>query len=448
MSVAQPQNIFERLNNWIKNSITVKLVSIAFLILILLIPTSMIESLIRERQYTQEAAIDEVSGKWGNAQEVTGPIISVPYTSYLTNNKNELVETTRYAHFLPDKLNITGVITPEVRYRGIYKVVVYNTQLKMTGEFPVPDFKEFGIAAKDIRMQDASVSLGITDMRGIKENVSLAFGNQKRMFNPGVESNDVVESGISTRVDLALNDSASSDKIKFDLALNLNGSRQLQFVPLGKETDVTITSPWNNPSFNGAFLPDERNIVPEGFDAKWHVLHLNRNYPQQWTGGSNHVTESSFGMELLIHVDEYQKNMRSAKYAILLIALTFMIYFFVEVLNKKNIHPFQYILIGLALIIFYSLLLSLSEHIGFNYAYITSALAVISMVVLYTNAILRDKFVTGVTGLILVVLYGFIYSILQLQDYTLLMGSIGLFIILAVIMYLSLKIKWYHEEES
>ncbi|RLD77336.1 MAG: cell envelope integrity protein CreD, partial [Bacteroidetes bacterium] len=229
----------------------------------------------------------------------------------------------------------------------------------------------------------------------------------------------------------------------FSFSLNLRGSEELYFIPLGKNTDVTIHAPWPNPKFNGAYLPDNHNITEEEFTANWHLLHLNRNYPQRWLGNQYNVAESSFGVNLLIPVDHYQKSERSAKYAIMIIAFTFLIFFFVEVLNRTRIHPIQYLLVGLALIIFYSLLIAISEHINFNISYLISSAAVIVIVTLYSKSIYKNTRQTTITGLTLVILYGFIFITLQLQDYALLMGIIGLFIVMAIVMYLSRKINWY-----
>ncbi|MDI6784965.1 MAG: inner membrane CreD family protein, partial [bacterium] len=177
--------------------------------------------------------------------------------------------------------------------------------------------------------------------------------------------------------------------------------------------------------------------------AQWKILHLNRNYPQQWRGAAYDITPSQFGVNLLLPVDEYQKSMRSAKYAVMIIALTFMVFFFFEILNKRRIHPFQYILVGLALCIFYTLLLSISEHITFNYAYIVAGIATIAAVTLYSKSIFKTGLPTLIMGLVMLILYGFIFVTIQLQDYALLLGSIGLFVVLVVVMYLSRKINWY-----
>ena len=444
-----PKNtsFFERANNWIRNSVTVRLITIGILILLLLIPVSMVQELIREREYRQEEAIREVSAKWGEEQLIKGPVLSIPYYNYSKvydqdqPERYKLVQTKEYAHFLPDELSINGVITPEVRYRGIYEVVVYNSEVAITGHFPNPEFKDWNIKETDILWNEAFISFGLTDLRSIQEDVSLTWNAKGYSFDPGVESNDIIESGISTRVPLGQN--SASGKHHFSLELNFNGSSGLHCIPLGKSTSVTLESSWGDPSFDGAFLPDERDIEKEGFSAQWNILHLNRPYPQRFRGSMQGIERSGFGVQLIMPVDEYQKSMRSAKYAIMFITLTFLIFFFVQVLNNVRIHPIQYIIVGLALCVFYTLLIALSEHISFKLSYLISSLAIITLITAYTKSIFKSHTLTRLMGGILFILYLFIYTIIQLRDYALLMGSIGLFIVLAIIMYLSRKIDWY-----
>jgi len=227
------------------------------------------------------------------------------------------------------------------------------------------------------------------------------------------------------------------------MSLNLNGSGQISFVPLGKVTTVQLSSPWKNPSFTGLFLPDERIVNEQGFSAKWKILHLNRNYPQQWTGKSEKVMESAFGAKFFCPVDEYQKSMRSAKYAVLFIGLTLAAFFLTEVTNRTRIHPIQYLLIGFDICLFYLLLLSISEHTSFATAYAVSAVASVLLVASYSRGILKSGRMAATIGSLMTFLYGFLYVTLQLEDYALLIGSIGMFVVLGVVMYLTRKIDWY-----
>ena len=204
-----------------------------------------------------------------------------------------------------------------------------------------------------------------------------------------------------------------------------------------------MKSKWNNPSFIGKFLPSSREVTASGFNAKWSVNNFNRNYPQEWYNDKYDLYSSSFGVKLLIPVDEYQKTMRTSKYGIMIILLTFISFFMIEIFNKKVLHPIQYLLIGLALLIFYSILLSLSEYILFQYSYLIAALLVVGLISLYTSSIYVNKKLGITIGAFLIVFYGFMYIILQMQDYSLLLGNIALFIILAVIMFLTRKINWY-----
>lgn len=421
------------------NSVITRLAVIGCLIMILLIPVEMIKGIIHEREIRRQDVVTEVSSKWGREQTIAGPILSVPYTVYTTDDKGNKKSTTSHAHILPDQLTITGVVKPEIRYRGIYEVVLYNAELQVNADFRKNAFTDLGIDAKDIHWDGATVSIGLPDLRGVKENNLVTWNNESFPINPGIGAVPVMESGVSTRVPL----SPQQDKYSFKMHLNLNGSGQINFVPLGKVTTVQLTSPWKNPSFTGLFLPDERVINEQGFAATWKILHLNRNYPQQWTGKNEKVLDSAFGTKFFCPVDEYQKSMRSAKYAILFILLTLVAFFLTEVTNNTRVHPVQYLLIGFAICLFYLLLLSVSEHTSFATAYLISATASTLLVTSYSKSILKSTPVAVTIGSLMTCLYGFLYVTMQLEDYALLIGSIGMFAVLGGVMYLTRKIDWY-----
>lgn len=430
----------------LKNNIYLKLGAIVFITLVLLIPTSMIRSLITEREATQNEAIKEVSSKWAEQQTISGPFVSIPYYRYVKevsskDSAEKIVQVKDYLHILPAQLNISGNINPEKRYRGIYEIVVYNSKLEISGTFNKFDLAALDIQPKDISFDKAEFVVGIDDLRGIEEQINLSWNNESISFNPGVSSDDVVKSGINAVVKM---DPKDSSTYQFKLSLNLKGSQLLYFTPVGKVTDINLSSDWPNPSFNGAFLPDKREISEKGFKANWNVLHLNRNFPQIWTGSQHTISKSSFGIDLILPVDNYQKSYRSIRYAILFIGFTFLVFFFIEVLNKVFIHPVQYILVGVALIVFYTLLLSFSEHMKYNLAFIISALSTLLLIAGYVKAILKSTQLSLLISGILTVLYTFIFVIIQLQDYALLIGSIGIFIILGLVMYFSRKIDWYN----
>ncbi len=445
-------SFFDRLNNWLRRSVTVKLLSIGFLILILLIPVSMMKSLISERQILHDEAIKDISSKWGNKQTICGPVLSVPFTVELKNEKGISENVTRYAHFLPDELIIDGNILPEKRYRGLYIVVLYKTTIQVSGKFSFPDVQEIGINKSSCQFDNAFISNGISDLRGINEEVKCVINKKSFVFGPGIPTHDILESGISFKYPLD-----SLNEMNFSFHLNLNGSSNLSFLPLGKETEVSISSSWNSPSFEGAFLPDYRKISDTGFIANWKILQLNRNYPQQGIGSfiknnssvenSENGADSSFGVRLMLPVDEYQKTMRSIKYCAMFIIITFLTFFFVEILNKKRIHPIQYLLIGFAVCLFYIMLLSISEHLSFGWAYLIACISIVSLVTFYAKHVFGKSSLTAILSFLLILLYAFFYSLLQLEDYALLLGTIGMFLILGTIMYLTRKVNWYGQED-
>jgi len=423
--------------SWMQNSITIKSIIVGLLILVLLIPAGMIRSLIHERNSLRNNVVNEVSYKWGNPQTITGPIITIPYKSYYKKD-DKIVEQIKYAHFLPEALDIKGQINPEIRYRGIYKLVVYNSLLNFNGIMKKPDFSSWKIPNENIMWENATLSIRIPDMRGIKDVIKINWNKNTFDVNPGINNQNNSYTGVSTKVEIS-----EEARYNFNFDLNLNGSETLNFTPIGKETNVAVSSSWNSPSFEGSFLPYKREISESGFSANWKILHLNRSFPQQWLGDAYSISESTFGVKLLLPVDHYQKSLRSVKYAIMFISLTFLIFFFTEILNKKRIHPIQYLLVGLGLSIFYTLLVSLSEQLSFNLAYLIASISIITLITIYAHSIFKSYRLTSILAFVLIILYGFLFTILQLQDYSLLLGSIGLFIALAVVMYLSRKIDWY-----
>ena len=418
-------------------SVTFKLIIIGLLILIMLIPGAMIRNLISEREQTQLDVISEIGSKWGYGQTINGPVLSIPYYHY-TELDDKSYREIRFAHFLPGELEVDAEITPEIRYRGIYKAVVYNTVLKVSGSFDFPDTDKLKIERSSVLMDDAFVQVGITDMRGIQQALPFEWNQQVLEVEPGIPTGDISSSGFHVKTSLE-----ESDHFDFQFELNLNGSDHLYFVPVGKSTNIRMKSSWRHPRFDGAFLPDKRDISDAGFEAAWNVLHLNRNYPQSWKGSAYQTDQSAFGCFLILPVDQYQKTMRSAKYAIMFIALTFMIFFFVEILNRRRIHPVQYLLVGLSISIFYVLLLSLGEQIGFNLSYLVSSVAIIGLITAYAASIFRHIKLTLILGICVVLLYAFLFILIQLQDYALLLGSFGLFVAMGLIMYTSRNVDWY-----
>jgi inner membrane protein len=428
---------FDKING-IFSSLGFKLALIAFLSLILLIPSSMIRSLILEREQRRSETVTEVTAIWGDSQTLSGPVLSIPFETSEKEGNGDFKTVTNYSHFLPENIIVNGSIVPEVRNRGIYKVVTYTARLHITGKFVpvVTDGEILNLAPGD--SQKAYVEIGIPDMRGINKDILVKWNNETLQVVPGLKTSDISRSGVHVPVDLI-----PGQEFRFEYDLDLNGSHSLNFIPLGKETNVKLTSTWNAPSFSGAFLPDDRKIDANGFTASWNILQLNRNFPQQWVNDEYSVSGSAFGVELITPVDNYRKSERSVKYAILFIGLTFLVFFFAEVMTKTRIHPVHYLLSGFAIVIFYSLLTALSEHISFNLAYLISSLTIITMVGAFSKSLYSNWKVVLTVITCLTALYIFLFVILQLTDYSLLLGNIGLVIILGIVMYFSRKIDWY-----
>jgi inner membrane protein len=433
------QETFKRTGSFLRNSATIKIFMIGILVLLLLIPTSMISSMMRERKSRRDSVIQEINQKWGNRQVVAGPFFTIPYTYFYKDEKDILQSTIRYLHILPEKLVISGHIVPQIRYRSIYEAVLYTVLLQVNGNFTMPDLSRTDFDQQNIQWEKALFSVGITDMKGIQNNITVQFNEKQYKAHPGLKTSDIASSGVHCYIPL----SPTNDTGSFSFQLTLNGSEDLKFIPSGETTSLKLASDWPSPSFNGAYLPVNREVTDNGFSAEWNVLHLNRNYPQFWTGNRYNVNNSSFGLKLLITADLYQRSVRISKYAIIFIVFTFSAFFLTEIINKKRVHPIQYMLIGLAVLLFYVLLLSISEHLNFDIAYIISACAITTTITCYAKGIIRNNYFTLTICGILLILYTYLYIVLQLEDYALIMGGIGLFIVLTLIMYITRKIDWY-----
>ena len=449
------------ISSW-KNNILFKVGSIGFLILLLLIPLSMIDSLLDERLARRDSTITEITSTWGKEQTIVGPVLIIPYRYFY---KTWLEETVKHgnkeiqqrkevienriinAYFLPTHLNISGDLKPDKLHRGIYDAIVYTGNLKIAGQFNKIDFSSFKIADKDILWDDATISFALTDLRGTHETLMLEADKQKLALIPGGLVPDFA-SGVQTNLKGLLNQTKRD--LNINLSLVLNGSSGLQIAPIGIQNNIALTSSWQDPSFNGAFLPMQRELSAQGFKAQWQVSYYGRNYPQLWSETFNNgaftleaVNSSLFGVTLVSPIDSYRNVERSIKYGVLFVTLVFTAFFLFEVSGKIKIHPFQYLLVGAALCLFYLALLSLSEFIAFILAYILASCASTTLITLYSMAVLKS----GKRGLLitvgLITTYGFLYVTLQATDYALLIGTVGLFMALSLVMYTTRDIDWY-----
>jgi inner membrane protein len=435
----------DRVATSMRNSQTLRILSVGFLALLLQIPISMISGLVSERQQRRDAAVGEVSSRWGNAQSLTGPALVVPYQHRWVeaSGGQQVVRTgTRHAIFLPEQLRIRGTMKSEVRRRGIFSVPVYTLALETEGEFARPNFQELGVDANAVDWSRAHLAMGISDARAIQRQTTLAWGAQRTDFLPGTGGFTDAGSGIHAPV--AMN--AATDRVRFSFPLALNGSLKVDAVPFGRTTEVELTGDYAHPSFQGNWLPGRRTVTRDGFTARWSIPFLGRSYPQSWTSEQkldDAIGGSRFGVELVDPVDHYHMASRSVKYAGLFILLTFATLWLIEVLSGVRVHPIQYLLLGGALCLFYLLELSLSEHLGFPAAYAIASLLVVAMVGAYSLAVLRRRVHALVVAAGVALLYAYLYLLLMNEDYALLIGSIGLFTILGAIMFVTRRVDWY-----
>jgi inner membrane protein len=343
---------------------------------------------------------------------------------------------TKLAYFIPDTLTMDVDVTPEQRHRGIYQVMLYSSVTRAQGRFSPIALQQLDIRPEDALWDQAYLCMGLADSKGLKD-IKFTWNNLEAPLNAASINNAIVRDGFGANVRVSADQS-----FNFSVTISMNGSEQLLFTPLAKKSTVSMVSAWPDPSFTGSQLPDHR-ITNKGFVATWKNPANTRNFPAAWKGEGAVVTQPTpFGADLFIPVNGYQKTLRSVKYAILCILLTFAAFFIIETVSKRSVHPFQYALIGLALILFYTLLLSFSEYTGFNTAYIIASIATVGLIGWYVRGILQSSKLSAVLGTVLVLMYSYVFTILQLQDYSLLLGSIGLFLTLGVIMYFSRKIQW------
>lgn len=444
-------SLLDRFNNWVKESVIIKLMSIGVLMLILLLPSSWVQDLIYERQLRADEVISEVSGKWAASQTVSGPVLMIPYKSYEEIEEwaggiktRRRVESYNRAYFVPDDLTINGSVAPEVLHRGIFDVAVYDSKLSIKSTFGNMNFEKWNITDDQVLWSDAALLVGITDLQGIHENPKITSDTMSFASESSADIG-LAATGIVVPFDWKSREDIVKD---FDLQLELKGSQNLYFVPAGKTTSVSLAGNWPSPSFDGKMLPTTREVTDTGFKSTWKILAFNRPIPDQWRNDTQPLTGTEFGVKLIVPADQYQKSTRTAKYAALIILLAFTALFLVEITRKVRIHPFQYILVGVALIVYYTLLLSISEHLGYNIAYIISSIATVLLLTLYSTTFLRSRSLVVLFSSVMTVFYAFIFVIIQAQDFSLLIGSAGLFLVIAVVMYFSRNIKWYSDDSQ
>lgn len=418
-----------------------------FLVLVMLIPLSMVEGVVEERGWRKQEVAAEIGEQWGPAQTISGPALVVPYdfieTRNLADGKTESTTRTRYLVFTPDQTNITASTQVQKRYKSIYEVPVYGADVTIAGSFAALDPAHHGIAPSQVKWQAASLVLGISGIRAVK-SISLDAFRGAREIEAGLLPYHPFAEGVYAA--LPLNSYAAAPRgFDFAFKLALNGRDNLSFQPLGRQTEIALSSDWPHPNFTGTPLPAERDIRADGFTARYSISHIATGAPLSWRAEEFKLDPAritTLGAALVEPGDVHQQTDRIVKYGVLVVGLTFGTIFVVGLLKRDRVHLVQYLLIGAALSLFYLLLLSLAEQMDFALAYLIASLVDIAIVAWYAATTIRRLLGLAV-GAILAALHGYMYVLLQMESYALLSGIIGLFVVLVTVMIATRKIDWF-----
>lgn len=435
-------------------NLLIKLGAIGVLILLLMIPIVLIDGMISERQSLRDGVVQDIARSSSYSQQVTGPVLVVPYRKtvreWKTHNKTgqrylEESEEHGRLYFLPERFVFKGEVSTELRARGIYQARLYHSSNRISGRFDVPAQLGIDEDFADYRFDPAFLAVGISDIRGIKNDLQLEIGEQRIGFQPGSAE---ARLGAGVHAPLPALNIAAGQSLDFAFDLKLQGTSQLDITPVGRESLVDLKANWPHPSFVGEYLPSEREIDQNGFTARWQTSFFATNLEEALSdcvsaGECTAFNERHFGVSFVDPVDQYLKSDRAIKYALLFIGLTFAGFFLFEVLKRLAVHPVQYGLVGLSLALFYLLLLSLAEHMSFARAYALAASGCVLLIGFYVSHVLHSwlrgaGFTAGLAGL-----YGMLYALLNAEDYALLMGSLLVFGLLASVMVLTRKLDWY-----
>ncbi|HHT8829015.1 TPA: cell envelope integrity protein CreD [Burkholderia cenocepacia] len=429
----------------------------ALLALAILIPLQMVQSIVRERADYRQSALQSIWASYAGPQTVTGPVLVVRYTEVTRASddvraggkaKTVLKSEAKRLLVFPKTLNVDGTLSVSTRYRGIHKALVYGLDSRMTGTLPLPDLKKLPQADGHVsfKIDSAVVALGIGDLRGLKAQPDLRIGGKRIDVEQGTRL-ESLRQGVHANVDLAAlaEANAGATVVPFSIGLPLAGAESVAFAPVGDQNDFSLKSTWPHPSFGGEFLPAERTIDARGFVSNWHVTSFNTKAREQVASGNGN---GDGGIEMasvsvIEPVNVYLQAERATKYGALFVMLTFASFFMYELVKRLRIHPIQYTLVGLSLALFFLLLLSLSEHIAFGYAYLAASGACIGLLGLYLSFVLHSVKRGATFTALLAMLYAALYGLLLSEDNALMLGSLLLFAILAGIMTLTRRVDWY-----
>jgi len=435
-----------------------KVGAIAALVIVLLIPLEMIEGVIRERSAYRGQAKQSIAQSWTGTQQLLGPVMVVPYTEQhsrklwdekLKEYRRETYWVEHKLFLLPEELVITADVNTEERSRGIYAIPVYDAKLALKGRFNNAALRTVESTKRGVRWKHPYLSVLVSDIRGVVSQPQLNWQGKALAFLSG---NRLTDQASGMHVELPLLEAGKAADYDFHFTLNLHGMERLEFSPVGKSTEVMLASDWPHPSFIGRYLPAEREIGSDRFSARWQVSSFSSDMTQSMEalmqGNAGRFLGNTFGVTLMNSVDVYQQTERSVKYGVLFLVLTFVLFFLYEVMKQLRLHPMQYLLVGMALSVFYLLLISLSEHIAFEAAYLVATLASVGIIGFYLSGVMKNRLLGLLFSAILSLLYTMLFAILRSEDNALLMGSLLLFGTLALVMTVTRRIDWYAVSEQ
>ena len=452
--------------NDIAKTLGFKILIIVILGLLLLIPMSFINGVVRDRIRYQDEAVSSIIEPVGNSANIQGVVIAIPYLNRVIDSETKEISYIRkYIFYMPNEYNVEGNVEVSSLSRGIFKAPIFNSKLSITGRFDKYNAEIFNLDENNntILYDEAMLILGIGNKKNLMKLPNVSVGQNEEL--------QYYEKNINISLNMFSNKflyTISRDKIlngfDFNITMDIQGGNSLIITPLASENTFKISSKWRDPSFTGGFLPTKREVNNDGFNAEWNIASFNTSFTKYWTSDENanrannindtqyftadqnvNIPSNNVLISFLLLNDNYQKTSRSVKYAILFIFIPFFVLFLCEVLSKKRIHPVQYILIGIANAVFYLLLLAISEHLIFNLSYFLSALMVTALTSIYIGYIIKSNKYAFSMALVNALIYIFLFGILQLTDYALLMGTLGLFAVIALAMYFTRNVDWYGE---
>jgi inner membrane protein len=435
-----------------------KIVGMFVLIVLMSIAVSYVNGIILERQRNQEQVKQDIARSSTRSQTLLGPVLAVPYieeyTEYIDEyttkgeklQKSVLKRSASVAYFLPENLKLNGAFSNEYKQLGIYKALMYQLAGDIKGDFRLP--ANFNISPKHkggvIVFQPAYLSFGISDTRGINGNLKFTLNNKVYKLEQG---SHIKALGQGIHVTLGHIEADKAQVFSFGLNLNLRGMEDFAFTPIAENNSVKLSSSWQHPHFDGSFLPVSKQISQAGFKGEWAISSLASSNQDTLknlltdTANASHL--ESLAITFIEPINVYSQADRATKYGLLFIGLTFVGFYLFEILKKLRIHPAQYTLVGLAMTMFYLLLISFAEIIGFAYAYLLASAACILLLGYYLSFVLRSKANGFTFASLLTALYGALYGILASEDNALIMGSLLVFGLLAVTMIVTRKVDWY-----